>query len=164
MAYPDTVTKRAIELYEEGYSAGAIIKTLQMEFPRVDIPNERTVRRWCKTRKGDPTIASPDKVASKRMEEHFAHLAEIADLLLDGGLDKITESQEPDNYQIVEEGYSIKVFSKDELIGTLEGNLDVASQKYNSWEVFDCLMEHLEVEYPAYKTFMASSTNIPLST
>jgi hypothetical protein len=163
MAYPDAVTKRANELYEQGYSAGAIIKALQKEFPSIDVPNERTVRRWRKAQKNDiDDILLNQPIYAKRVEEHFDHLAEIIRFLLAQDVDKISDTEIADQYEIIEEDYTTKAFTHHQLIGTLEGNIDLACQKYSPWEVFLCLLPHISAEYSDFKDIYGYIKNKPL--
>jgi len=103
-------------------------------------PPERV--REALQREVDPTI-------SKRREEHFEHLAEVAKVLLSNGLDRMDDIKIGNKYGIVHEGYELEELTQDELAGRLEGNLDVVCQRYGTWDVFNCLMAHVETEYPA---------------
>jgi ribulose bisphosphate carboxylase small subunit len=163
MAYPDTVTQRAIELYEQGHSAGAIVKALQLEFPSIDVPDERTVRRWYKDQRTDTVdISKSQAINTKHKEEHFNQLAEIVRVLLSQGVDMISDTEFADQYEIVEEDYTTKTSTHHQLIGTLEGNLDLACQKFSPWEVFECLMAHIKTEHPALEDLYGYVNEHPL--
>ena len=85
-----------------------------------------------------------DPVISKRKEEYYNRSADIAQLLLGGGLDKVTDAENADEYQIMHEDYVAENIAHDQLIDILESNVDVACQRYSQGEVFACLMSHVE--------------------
>ena len=92
-----------------------------------------------------------DPIIVQNKKEHFEHLAEIAILLLDGGLDKISNIQIAGQYEILEERYTAKTLTSDQLIAALEENLSHAYQKYVDWQVDGQLFAHIEAEYPDLK-------------
>lgn len=148
--YPEEIKRKAWELLQKR-SAASTLKELDKLFPDQHMPDERTLRRW---RHIDPELlgiqpeAASDEISARRKEQHFDYIAEIARLLLDGGLDKITDTVPAKEYTIWQEDYTLETLTHDKLIVMLEGNLDIAVQRYGQWQVFDCLMAHAEAEYP----------------
>jgi hypothetical protein len=164
--------KQVYKLMLEGYEDADILGWYQDEarsgtlvFPL------RTDRRFVRDRRRELTAAQEvlknigqkvDQVTEQNKKQHFEHLAEIAELLLDGGLGKINDTQPADKYEIVHEDYVIETLTRDQLIGTLEGNIDIACQRYGAWQVFGCLMTHLEAEYPIFQDVYGFINEHPL--
>ena len=46
MAYPPKIKNKALELYRDGVSAYAIAKELKTTFRTLDVPTDKTIRRW----------------------------------------------------------------------------------------------------------------------
>jgi len=88
---------------------------------------------------------------SGQKKEHFDELAEIAELLLEDGLDRIKEIENDssgphkDRYATVTENNELEEITRDELGYSLEGNMDVARTLYGpeSWGGFE---RHMEAE------------------
>jgi len=92
-----------------------------------------------------------DPIISRYRKEHFDHLADIANLLLAGDLDKILvdtvrgSSSRSDEYQILVNG-SLETISQHELVMRLEGNMEAVFVKYGFWD-FGCFESHFKAEY-----------------
>ncbi|MFC1913099.1 hypothetical protein ACFLX7_02760 [Chloroflexota bacterium] len=94
---------------------------------------------------------------SRQKKEHFDELAEIADLLLEDGLDQIKETENDssspheDSYAIVTENDEPKGITRDEISYSLEGNMDVARTLYDPelWSGFESHMEAESAEVEA---------------
>jgi len=88
---------------------------------------------------------------SRQKKEHFDELAEIAELLLEDGLDRIKEiesdssSPRKDRYAIVTESNEPEEITMDELGYSLEGNMDVARTLYGP-ELWGGFERHMETE------------------
>ncbi|MFC1995929.1 hypothetical protein ACFLVM_03560 [Chloroflexota bacterium] len=95
-------------------------------------------------------LKAVDPVIAKKRDEHFVYLAEIANLLLDGGLDRISNIQNAGQFEIIEEGYTIRTLSRDQLIATLEENLVKTYQQYADWQVDGQLFAHIKAEYHSF--------------
>jgi len=148
--YPEVVKKRAKELAPMCRSASNIIDALLQEFDNDEVPmNERTIRRWLKEQ---------NLRYLKNIEEHFAQLTDIANLLLDGDIGKVltiaAEVDSPERiYQVVKEDSGLTERTHSQLVGTIEGNIDYVCQCYSTWHMWDCFAAHLEAEYPESKDF-----------
>jgi transcriptional regulator with XRE-family HTH domain len=98
----------------------------------------------------------------KRLEEHFTRLSKMIDTILDGGLDRISNSSLTGQHEILEAGYSVRTLSQDQLIAILEENLHNAYQQYSDSQV-DCqLFAHIAVEYPKFKDIYGFINENPL--
>ena len=93
---------------------------------------------------------------SMQRKEHFDELAEIAELLLEDGLDRIKEiesdfSPHNDRYAIVTENNEPEEITRDELGYSLEGNMDVARTLYGPelWGGFERHMKSESAEVKA---------------
>ena len=148
--YPEVVKRRAKELAPMCRSASNIIDALLKEFANDEVPmNERTIRRWLKEQ---------NLRYLKNIEEHFAQLTDIANLLLEDDVDKVlTIAAEADTserrYQIVSEDSGFTELTHSQLVGRIEGNIDYVCQHYGTWHMWDCFAAHLEAEYPESKDF-----------
>lgn len=104
---------------------------------------------------------------SNRKQEHFELLAEIAELLIEDDLDRIIESTgDPgnltkDKYTIVRKNNEREEIARDELIGSLEGNMDVALTLFGPelWHHFEGHMkaENAEIESKGLKAMAAAN-------
>ncbi|MBA7633200.1 hypothetical protein ES703_40762 [subsurface metagenome] len=89
-------------------------------------------------------LVDPVIVQTKR--EHFERLAQIAQLLVQDGLDKIYAGKSAETYDIDLEGYETEVITHNQLIGRLEANIDAAIQKHGHWLVWESFANHLKAE------------------
>lgn len=158
MSYPDKARQRAIQLREEGYSAGAILKVLQQEFPVMDVPCERTIRRWYKEEESQSGNKETATTIVKLKEEHFGQLTDIVNLLLEDDVGKVLtipgEIDTPETtYTIVSDVSGLIEITHSELIGRIEGNIDCVCQRYSTWHMWDCFATHLKAEYPESEDF-----------
>ena len=84
---------------------------------------------------------------------HFNEMVNQAWLLLDGDLDKIQVSDDnttdAGGYSFMYEG-ELYEWTHEELISQLEENIGNAVDKWNPYEMIDCLVTHLEAEDDAY--------------
>jgi hypothetical protein len=94
-----------------------------------------------------------DPVISQRRQEHFEHLADIANSLLSGGLKDISEGYDPDNHStiyVILDHYPdtdvAQQFTLKGLIERLQDNLALTRQKFGDWDVMDCFQSHLKAE------------------
>lgn len=148
--YPEVVKRRAKELAPICRSASNIIDALLKEFDNDEVPmNERTIRRWLKEQ---------NLRYLKNIEEHFAQLTDIANLLLEDDVGKVltvaTEIDTPERiYQVVSENSGFAELTHSQLVGRIEGNIDYVCQHYSTWHMWDCFAVHLEDEYPESKDF-----------
>lgn len=141
-------------LYEQG----------QIMFPY------RTDKRFVREHRRELQVAK--EVLSRHFEkdgkevktqwEHFNQLAEIATVLISDGPDKIDTSHLAEKYDISTYTQGWQEVTHNELIGILEGNIDIACQKYGAWQVFNCLMNHVEAEYPAFTDVYGFIYDFPL--
>jgi len=103
-----------------------------------------------------------DSTTIQKREEHFAHLAEIATMLLADGLDKISDTELADRYEITDEDNTIRTFTHHHLVRILESNFESACEKYSPWDIFLCLAMHISAEYPDFKDPLGYIKNRPL--
>jgi hypothetical protein len=92
---------------------------------------------------------------SRQKKEHFDELAEIAELLLEDGLDRIktendSSSPHKDRYAIVTENNEPQEITRDELGYSLAGNMDVARTLYGP-ELWSGFERHMEAEIAEIK-------------
>jgi hypothetical protein len=102
----------------------------------------------------------PVIVQSKK--EHFKHLSDIAKVLLTDRLDKINEVKTGDKYEIFRENYETEKLTHSELVGRLEGNIDIAIQKYGAWDIFGCFAPHVAAEYPLDQNLYSYAETNPI--
>jgi len=84
---------------------------------------------------------------------HFNDMVWRARLLLRGGLDKIQPSDDvttdADGYSFMHEG-ELYEWTKTDLTDQLKQNVISATDKWNPYELIDCLITHLEAEDDIY--------------
>ncbi|MFC1951336.1 hypothetical protein ACFLXN_02895 [Chloroflexota bacterium] len=84
---------------------------------------------------------------------HFNVMVNQAWLLLDGGLDKIQVNDDTTTdtggYSSMYEGEPYE-WTREELTRQLEENTSNAVDKWNPYEVIDCLVDHLQAEDDVY--------------
>ena len=155
MAYPEQIKKRAIELGNEGRSAGKVLEALKREFEREpDLPDERTIRRWLKN-KPAISVSSEQKTLSSFIEswkEHNAKLAVVADRLLANDLKRVMKWVMPTGdieYQLFDESetHLLEILTEDDLSGQFEQNINLAYQEYTEWFFKECFLPHLYAEW-----------------
>ncbi len=148
--YSAAVKRRAIQLARSCKSAANVIDALLKEFKHDEVPtNERTIRRWLKEK---------NIHYLRNINDHFAQLNKIANMLLDGGVDEVivilSEADGPDRkYTLPITTCGILELNHNELVGQIEGNIDNVCRHYSTWHMWDCFAAHLEAEYPESKDF-----------
>ncbi len=164
MAYPEHIKKRAMELSDEGRSAGKVLKALKREFEREpDLPDERTIRRWLKN-KPAVFVSSEQKTSSSVTEnwrDHYGQLTDVANGLLANGLKHVLEGPIRRSSDDRNESYQVdyildsrsgvgdpEVLTKEQLSDRLELNRRSVVAKHTRWFVYVCLIPHLEAELP----------------
>lgn len=150
MGYPKKVKQRAIELSAVCGSAANVLKALTKEFPPDQVPfDERTIRRWFQGR---------NIRYLKNIDEHFAQLTDIANLLLEDDVGKVLIVpgivDDPEGtYTVVSDISGITELTYSQLIRRIEGNIDYVCQRYSTWHMWDCFAAHLTAEYPESEDF-----------
>ena len=141
--YPEEIKQRAIELYRDR-SAGQVYEQLIKEFPDVEIPDERIIRRWVNDA-GDEALNERRQVFIEELRQaHFAHLTDIANMLLGNEVGNVLNT-EGKTYTIIEEGGAVDK-TKRQLTGMIEGNIDYICSILPAWDFFDLFVTHLEHE------------------
>lgn len=156
MTYSKYLVQRAIEL-SDGRSAGEILKTLSAEFDIYDLPDERTIRRWCKN-KPKSNIEQEHNLMYKYIyenrKEHFEQLALVAKTLLDNDLSSVSKILDINHN--LEQG--IYILTKENRIGNYDyltqkqlseiimDNITLAEHKYETWFFYKCFLTHLTSE------------------
>jgi len=116
----------------------------------------RTDKRFLRERRKELDAAEAalkDRIEKKvnpiivqRKQEHFQHLADIADILLSGGLDKVPEGEDEDEDETAFKDGEAETDGDRNLVGRLDSNIHAAIIRYNQWEVITCFFTHLEGE------------------
>ncbi|MFC1951337.1 hypothetical protein ACFLXN_02900 [Chloroflexota bacterium] len=141
--YPEEIKQRALELNRDR-SAGQAYKSLMREFPDVEVPDERTIRRWANEAGAEALNERQEVYVKEHKQAHFAQLVDIANMLLGDELGSLL-NVEGDTYSIIEEGrWTDK--TKSELTSMIEGNIDNICSILTAWEFFDMFVAHLEYE------------------
>ncbi|MFC1912598.1 hypothetical protein ACFLX7_00125 [Chloroflexota bacterium] len=153
MAIPDKIKQRAIELSNEGRSAGKVLEALGREFKDEILPDERTIRRWRKAQPAIPVKKEQETLPSsvhENWKEHFAKLADVAISLLANDLETVLERQIENqvDYTVTGEGGLYYTIDRDDLSKQLEDNLISTFDKYQDWFIKTCFNPHLEAELP----------------
>lgn len=148
MAHPDKIKQRAIELSNEGRSAGNVLEVLKREFKDEIPPDERTIRRWCKE---EQPIIRPS--APENWVEHNAKLVAVADRLLANDLKRVAKwvNDKGDvEYHLFDESeeHLIQRLTDDDLAGQFEQNIHLAYKDYTDWFFKTCFLPHLYAEWP----------------
>jgi hypothetical protein len=157
MAYPEYLIQRAIQL-SPGRSAGEILRALKREFKDTDLPDERTIRRWCKDK--SVTYIEENKISQNVLEnwkEHNKELLSVVEGLLANDIDSVLGSSkptEPNNTRYIitnrtnGETYEL---NKDNLSEQIWLNHKQTTTKYTKWFFYICFQPHLEAELPELK-------------
>lgn len=146
MAFPEQIKKKTIEL-RVGRSAGAILQALVRAFPDEDLPDERTIRRWIKTK-------SQATLISEKLESHFQYIAKVAQALLGNDLDTVMkdtilgDGTTIDKYRIINSKTGKEVLiTHEELVKLLKHNANSVPFPVDS-DDFECFINHFAAEYP----------------
>ena len=105
------------------------------------------------------TCKETDPVILKRMEQHFEHLLEIVNLLLDNEVGKvfgnpsIGDEPEADDYTIISEKSDFEQIPRSHLVERIENNIDHVLKTYSVWDFGDCFFPHLMAESPRFQDF-----------
>jgi len=141
--YPEEMKRRAIQLSRK-MSAGQVYATLVEEFPDAELPDERTINSWANSNKVNILKEQQEQDAEEYKWAHFAHLRDIAEMLLSREVGNVLNLKE-DTYTIVEEGGTIDK-TKKELSAMILGNIEYICSILTAWEFFDIFVKHLEYE------------------
>jgi len=153
MTYPENLKQRAVQL-SSGLSAGEVIKVLNREFKDADVPDERTIRRWCKNHTPLSSEQKPRMPGlHENWKEHNARLAGVAEILLSNDLIRVSKhtfATGEVEYQLFDED-EVNLqdsFTEDDLSALFEDNYPLAYKEYTEWFVNKCFAIHLEAEWP----------------
>jgi hypothetical protein len=154
MAYPRYLIQRAREL-SPGRSAREILRVLNKEFPNDDLPNERTIRRWCDDPPPNNDEEEQDKTSSdvsEKLIEHNERLASVVDGLLSNELKRVMKWVSPTGqveYRLCDESGAnlVKRLTEDELINKFSENINLVYRHYEEWFFKTCFLPHLYAEW-----------------
>lgn len=164
MAYLEHIRKRAMELSNEGRSAGKVLEVLEREFKEErNLPDERTIRRWLQN-KPAVFVSSEQKTSSSVTEnwrDHYRQLTDIANGFLVNGLKHVLQGPIRGSSDGQTESYQVhyildnrsdvgdpEKLTKEQLSDRLELNRRSVVAKHTRWFVYVCFLPHLEAELP----------------
>lgn len=160
--------KFVYELILKGYSNREIMEeyTHLYEIGQLKFPL-RGDQRFIKDRRKELEAASEvlqqhvkkkvDPIISKRREEHFDRIADVATLLLANDLDSVTENPTREDqfgifkYTIWHGGSGLGI-THEQLSQLLDQNIESVSDQPNDAYDLDCLLSHLKDECPQIKS------------
>ena len=135
MWFPEQIIKRALELYQ-GCSATQALKGLKDEFPKQDMPTDRTIRRWHN---------------KKLLKEHLEQMAGIAESLIKGFGEVRQRPKRGDQNDIFEYMYSVDGFgrgvTREKLGSMFSAHVEtvIEQDSHEDWKSF---LQHIIEEFP----------------
>lgn len=155
MSFPEAIKQKAIEL-SHGRSAGEVLRALKKEFADAYLPDERTIRRWCKNSSVNKLVNEQTNISSNitdNWKEHNAKLLGVATKLLSNNLGRISKwvtSTGQIEYHLFDEDevHVVERLTEDNLSGKFEENVSLVYQNYTEWFFKTCFLPHLYAEWP----------------